>query len=1747
MMEKRTTIRTCMMVLAFMICVAMTAAVFTENTYAAGKPGKIKKATIKIHKVIDRSATIKYGKSTGAKNYQIAYKAVSGKWKYKKTSKRKAVLKNLKPGTKYNVKVRGLSRSRSKGKWSSIVSFRTQSAGGNDEEIDPNAPQATDVQYIKKNGKRVGIKSFTIKPYTYCNLSQDRNVNPDGESTLELNDARLRDITASQIFPRWGVIAEGIFRDQASQLVTIEGSGMMSSDKSAGNSFDRQFSYSKKGVNTGYSKYDWAVSDLAAELAREGNDQKGDINWDERRSTGIVAINNLAGARRLMGQELRNCADDNDITVDEFLGNGVDKSDQKYRLPDLQNEDTGGGFASVVTCVNRAGASGDYDYASFGIAVYDFDISPVAARDLQYIEAAADITDGEDILMGRKGDDVEETGISFKNKDRKAVTTYIQNKTPVEDTFQSALKNNTTEQNTITTQDTQQWGMSQSVGLNVNVGGISGKTGGVIPRVTITTNFTWNEMWSSMKGKSNSKTVGDEKSINNTLKLPGYTVAKITQNVNDKSTRENYQQPYILNYKVAVFAMSGDYYNGSSGGISNSRYDKQWMNVLFDGSDQESASGCCALSSLFNRAIVNQNTQGYDGAKGKYRSWCDKGEWVSSNKINWKNVASELTDTKENRSSHSIISSRTNKKSTLQDLATELPLLEKGHLLESSQVNMSSSVDQIVALYPLDSVVVAKDAKELTAKPNETFHLAGIELQGLNTRNADFYGFRDSWGEWKLYDKDKGVIEDGSDEDSNHAKGEITSGKFTLINDEILGTQSVKIDHTAKNGDGVYLKWIIDSGDDTKIVSNENLISGEKPYMTAEERAKVSTPVIRLSVDDESSDAASIDVSGEYTGHYDKEINLGQVLQASVLDTTDRVTGFPIYWEDKGYGGITVSDNGDTRFSVEGYYYVRAYTYNRSNKKIYSEWVRIHATDKEELTSIRLLQPRFDADDLVIDRVHPAREINLASCIEYCDQYGNRYDAYYDDERAEDKWVTRDVPEIEFNVDNSYGARVSDNGMMTVTQPGTYKVTATAYERKEDGTKQYLDYKINTITFYFTCQNWIGAIRLSQPAMSAKDLQLQSTDDVVAIRSMKDLLVYYDQNSEPWTGAGKPEVRFSVDAGEKYAEMKEDNLFIYRPGVYKVTATASSTAGPYEIEPILIKVTENEKLVINAIDPPNLRITEKTPDPAVDINRCVEYSTQFGNKWNGTDPAVEFSLDKDTEGATLQTRTYMDDKTGEILGEYTALVATLPGTYHVHVKVQKASQYPEEIDDIIVKARLYQAVYSLGLDMKGEYDDNDPYIDHYTDADQAEVNLEKRIIYYGQNNEVLKGGYVDAPATSLGFWEDKSAGISRPSAKEAVIKDGILIAYEPGDYWVCVDSSDKTVDGAHACVTVADRTKIHHIGDWEDATDPSVAPCLQDSVKVKRCKGHDLDGDGNIDETCDVEIIDRQPPQPHKLVKTEGKDATCGAAGVEEYWTCETCGKFFTDEGASEEIAKPVVIPATGEHAWSREGSDARYIRNPDGSYAENANGPFIRYDKKCRRCGTSGEPEYVIVHNYGDWKYLPEASDGHSACEHETERVRTCKGHDLDADGVIDEACTMEIRDSVPAGGHDWNTIYEVRQEGSVGVFEHKCKTCGAIRDTKRYLSNRIGTSDPATCTEEGFENVNRKAGGTIVAGSRITIPALGHVYRKYKVIQEPTEDTRGVEVLFCDRCGDILQGSEQEVPSLSEDMVEFYKKKNQ
>ena len=78
------------------------------------------------------------------------------------------------------------------------------------------------------------------------------------------------------------------------------------------------------------------------------------------------------------------------------------------------------------------------------------------------------------------------------------------------------------------------------------------------------------------------------------------------------------------------------------------------------------------------------------------------------------------------------------------------------------------------------------------------------------------------------------------------------------------------------------------------------------------------------------------------------------------------------------------------------------------------------------------------------------------------------------------------------------------------------------------------------------------------------------------------------------------------------------------------------------------------------------------------------------------------------------------------------------------------------------------------------------------------------------------------------------------------------------------------------------------------------------------CKNYFSDKDGNTVIQKDSWII---PAKGHSLKPTAAVAETCTTAGNSAYWTCETCGKFFSDKDGKTEIQENAwIIPAAGHN-----------------------------------------------------------------------------------------------------------------------------------------------------------------------------------------------------------------------------------------
>lgn len=126
---------------------------------------------------------------------------------------------------------------------------------------------------------------------------------------------------------------------------------------------------------------------------------------------------------------------------------------------------------------------------------------------------------------------------------------------------------------------------------------------------------------------------------------------------------------------------------------------------------------------------------------------------------------------------------------------------------------------------------------------------------------------------------------------------------------------------------------------------------------------------------------------------------------------------------------------------------------------------------------------------------------------------------------------------------------------------------------------------------------------------------------------------------------------------------------------------------------------------------------------------------------------------------------------------------------------------------------------------------------------------------------------------------------------KADISGGTFTAGENGKAYEVVKASDAISGYTDTVVNFAESA----ISGGTFSTEVATEYCADDYTSTK-----------NSDGTYSV--------HKHSAVKTEAKDATCTEAGNIEYWYCEGCGKYFSDENCVTEINQEALTVAAAGH-----------------------------------------------------------------------------------------------------------------------------------------------------------------------------------------------------------------------------------------
>ena len=523
-------------------------------------------------------------------------------------------------------------------------------------------------------------------------------------------------------------------------------------------------------------------------------------------------------------------------------------------------------------------------------------------------------------------------------------TTYassVKNMTDAQVSAQQEISNTISSTATSEINGSKSYGFEESINLGYEVTALNSKFS---VGIGFTASQTIENGWSEQKSCSDEQTT----TYNVSVELPAYTNVMMKQTTGKTTTTTNYNCPVALNFTVTI------------------------VEYTLDPSDNNAACQTQVLA-----------TFGANARKDLKQRGVIEYTLTDPNGIRWSNLYNAHTEL------WSLVENK---------LTATAPMASTGAKFTAVYKSVNNEVSGLAPIYALSIVKTANDIMEYNLSSGEYLFVDSIGLEGLNAKNAAYYGFNPDKGHWILVGEDGQELTGGS---VASLETNPVSGHTKLVAGETAGT--------------VYLKYMIDE---------DCYATAERPLVCTKNDELSSTAMIEVNVSETPFTDGSIEISGTLSGIVGdpaKLIEGTDGLTVEIEDATGLEISRPVVWQAKELSskGIKVEDN-KISFTKEGTFHVRAKT-----GTVYSDWYEVTALPARELTTIQI--PETATLDYKIET-----KLDLAGLtISYKDQYG-------------DTW-TGAVPTLTWTCDDE-GAAIDDNGVLTVPSTGVYTVTALAEE-----------------------------------------------------------------------------------------------------------------------------------------------------------------------------------------------------------------------------------------------------------------------------------------------------------------------------------------------------------------------------------------------------------------------------------------------------------------------------------------------------------------------------------------------------------------------------------------------------------------------------------------------------------------------------------------------------------------------------
>ncbi len=545
---------------------------------------------------------------------------------------------------------------------------------------------------------------IVLSPYTYEAVPSGW-----GLSGTELNTDNLKKV-AQNVIREWAPLAFNIFRWGRNEGATYSG---VTANIPDGASWDTYFNESEANS--------WKIK-LENWLAASDSKTKGETESDYSHRTGIMSASSLNGLREAMADEIRTGLGKSHYTIAEVLEDGGGDKGALCELNDTKNRKI---FYNIVTHLNNQSGS-IYYYNSYGIAVYDFEMTPIVDPNVEYRDSV-------------KTTDPNGTN-TYTN------TSYSKNESAAEgsvavshwDQVDESVMNEITNSESIS--------LTETIHNEFNFG-----SDNAFFKDSLQIEISATQVMETARTHQEVKAETQGGQVEVSTPLPPQTGVRVDLEKKDMTTYTKYTCPVALRYKVAIFSMSGHssahYINGT---VSN-------FSTIFGFGNEDGGYG--APENLYQRAVYGNNNDhsSNDASYGQVNGWYDKQKYLTNMDWAW-------------------ILNRTGA-DTVRRLATTIPLFGQGASMKVVTNGKFSTVGPIMPLYPLKEVRLEAGEEDYELFVGDVFNTKNLEVGGYNDKGVPYFNFDSKLGSWVLCDSSgKETVS------SSVAKLEVNSntGKSTL-------------------------------------------------------------------------------------------------------------------------------------------------------------------------------------------------------------------------------------------------------------------------------------------------------------------------------------------------------------------------------------------------------------------------------------------------------------------------------------------------------------------------------------------------------------------------------------------------------------------------------------------------------------------------------------------------------------------------------------------------------------------------------------------------------------------------------------------------------------------------------------------------------------------------------------------------------------------------------------------------------